>query len=311
MGPARNDKIFYIVGGIILILLLYSILNGTENKETSKFEDKSGNNKSRHEDRYKRKDDDDFTRYKDDTYRSKQGNNQSSYNHNDASPNNHNNNDTTSKDHIKTKTTTDDHNNNIDSPYFQQNIKYLKKDWRFDIVVTEIITEHKDIKNRSILRALLYCEKAVTCMPKDLIKMIAVSFQNNFKDENKIKHIYVSKEEVDIVFDYFANERIRLGSDNRYIIKNTLIGTLNYVRELYKNILYGHNLQHIIGIPSIAVKYNQKLIEIMKNSISDAFPKDVVDCMFKKWILIQDIDYAFSPLELHFFYNVSIALSND
>ncbi|KAK6090303.1 hypothetical protein P3W45_000660 [Vairimorpha bombi] len=328
MGPGNNKRTVFIVGGILLIIVLYFVFTEEEEKcgsnnfgnnspssisqGSSYFRNDANNNRYEHKDN-------DFTRKDDYSYRKRQ----STYSDQNSAESDQNStySDQNSAESDQNSTYSDQNSTYSDQDILyddqdntdlsQHDINYLKYNEEFDEAVNEVLSEQGESKRLNILKALIYCEKAVTCMSRDLIKTITVFFRTKYKDENEIELIYLTDKELDNVYNFFDIERIRFESGNKHIIKLTLRGTLNYVREVYHSMLHGYQMPTPKGDPRSVVVNNQKLFEKMKHSISVAFPKDVVDTIYTKCIKIIDVDYTFSLLELHFYFNILIALGKN
>lgn len=182
---------------------------------------------------------------------------------------------------------------------------YLTADAKFDKMVDDLVKEQSEIEERDLLKALIYCSKAVKCLNSDLLKKIYI-FDSPNSEPRKI-----NDDEMDKFFISNKSYKENLANPNPELAKICLHNESRYIIIMLRNIFKRVPLSKSTSKPYITVGHNKQVIDEMKESINEAFPKDVIDNMFKKEFKYAFDDSVYNPLEIYFYETLSNSLWKD
>lgn len=163
--------------------------------------------------------------------------------------------------------------------------------------VDKIANRDYNVKDREMLKRLMYSLKVFVYASNDLLKKIVVDEQSNFKDVNKVVPIYISNEEYNMICKEVGKWKLVFNSKYSGLIceVNTYyqIATTNF-----KSILYKYPMIQLVGYPSIAMEKNKKFIDAILSKSGGYLSKDHQKLISEKNIAISNSNSKFSAIEL-------------
>ncbi|KAK6090472.1 hypothetical protein P3W45_000569 [Vairimorpha bombi] len=176
---------------------------------------------------------------------------------------------------------------------------YILADSVYDTIVEDKVNKQVIFKDKKFLRSLIYCTKVVKFMDRELLEMFTVP------KENPRELIKLSDEFVEKLFEQNICFSVEYISSDISVLEAVIDTEISYLNEVFSHLENETPLSPSVGDPKLISLSNMNLKYLLKEYISEAFPKDVQEDMFEKRFRYESIDYAFDTFDVYYYEAIS------
>jgi hypothetical protein len=170
---------------------------------------------------------------------------------------------------------------------------------------------NREVRDKDVLKKLMYSCKVLLNADKEFIKKIIVDEQSNFKDVDKVVPIYISEIEYNVLTSAFDQLNSQIRSSSRVNPSMEAYLYHAFVTTLFGSILYKYPMNRLPGYPSIAIEKNKKFLSNIISKSGSYLTKDHQKAITEKNISMIESDYKFSALDLVTFALITNFISDN